>query len=339
MAKKHFPRYTLLALVFTVLYCTKDSAPPAEDQPYELILPPGFPVPLVPEDNALTVGRVALGKRLFYDPILSRDSSISCATCHKADLAFADSLPITPGVEGRLGFRNAPSLANLAWVSQFNKDGGVAKLDLQPVVPIEDENEMDLSLLKVVDRLNADASYRADFQLAYGDAASAFYLTRALGAFMRTLVSGGAPYDRYKNGQTDALDAEQLAGLALFETHCSNCHSGFNLTDNSFQNNGLYDNYQDQGRKRVTSLPEDEGKFRVPSLRNIALTAPYMHDGSLPDLSAVLDHYTSGGSQHPNKSDLIQPFTLSEQERQRLIRFLESLTDRTFVENPAHRME
>lgn len=339
MKKAFFIPYLLLLLAFLGFHCSKDNSLSVEDQAYVLSIPPGFPEPLIPEDNTLTVARVALGKRLFYDPLLSRDSSISCASCHKADLAFADTLPITPGVEGRLGFRNAPSLANLAWISQFNKDGGVAKLDLQPVVPIEDENEMDLSLLQVVDRLNASAAYRADFQLAYGDEASAFYLTRALGAFMRTLVSGHAPYDRYKNGQPNALDADQVAGLALFEIHCSACHSGFNLSDNSFQNNGLYDTYQDQGRKRVTSLPEDEGKFRVPSLRNIALTAPYMHDGSLPDLSAVLDHYTSGGSQHPNKSEHIRPFALSDQERQQLIRFLQSLTDWEFVENPAHRME
>jgi len=290
-------------------------------------------MPESPEDNTLTEARVALGRQLFHEPLLSGDSSITCASCHKRSLAFADSLPISPGVKGRMGFRNSPTLANVAYLDLINKDGGVPTLDLQPIVPIEDHAEMDLSIRLAAERLNAQAGYPTSFQRAYGDKATPFTITRALAAFMRTLISGDSRYDQAARGGT-TLTAAESRGQALFfskRTNCSSCHGGFNFTDNSFRNNGLYPTYEDQGRYRVTTDSADIGKFRVPTLRNIARTAPYMHDGSVPSLREVLRHYNKGGNHPPNQDPLIRPLGLNESEIADLEAFLHSLTDDAFV--------
>lgn len=326
-----------LFLVILVGACQPEHTSPLVETPYELTIPRGFPYPDVPEDNTLTTARVALGKRLFFDPALSRNLSVSCASCHKQELAFADDQAVSPGVDGQLGFRNSPTLANLAYLQEVNKDGGVPKLDLHALVPIEDHAELDFNILGLADRLNADPTYEADFLKAYDDAANPFTITRALGAFLRTLISGNSTYDQYLAGNT-SLNAEALAGEALFfseRTNCGSCHTGFNFTDNSFRNNGLYADYEDTGRQRVTILAEDVGKFRVPTLRNINLTRPYMHDGSLPDLAAVLEHYNKGGKDHPNQDPRIRPLHLTDEEQQQIIAFLHTLTDATFLTNPA----
>lgn len=240
---------------------------------------------------------------------------------------------------GRQGFRNAPTLANLVYLTYVNKDGGVPKLDLQALVPIEDHDEMAFSVLRLADRLNEDESYQSAFLKAYNEKATPFTITRALGAFQRTLISGHSLYDQYTKGQRQ-LSEEALAGMSLFfseRTQCSSCHSGFNFTDNSFKNNGLYEVYDDWGRRRVTSLMEDDGKFRVPTLRNIELTAPYMHDGSLPNLEIVVEHYNNGGKIHPNKHPSITPLNLSNIEKNNLIAFLKTLTDSSFISNPEFR--
>lgn len=325
-------RYLLISFIFLLTTCQQ------KQERYSLNLPPGFPEPEIPADNQLTVARVALGKQLFYDPILSRDSSISCASCHLPAMAFADAAPISPGVEDRLGLRNAPSLANLAYLTKINKDGGVAKLDMQAATPIEDENEMDLPITAAIERLKEKEIYPELFQKAYNQPPNPFTLTRALAAFGRTLISGNSPYDQFHFQKKSArLSESARRGMRLFNserTNCSNCHSGFNFTNNSFENNGLFETFKDKGRARITLQPEDEGKFRVPSLRNVELTPPYMHNGSVTTLERVIDHYNSGGKEHPNKSPLIRPLHLSEQERKDLVNFLKSLTDSTFVNNP-----
>ncbi len=313
--------------------------PPLEDpSSYELEIPAGFPLPAIPEDNQLSEARVSLGRKLFYDPILSRDTSISCASCHKQTLAFADNVPISPGVDGRMGMRNAPTLANVAYLELINKDGGVPKLDLQPIVPIEDENEMDLHPLRAADRLNEMPEYPELFQEAYQDKATPFTVSRALGAFMRTILSGNAPFDRYHfQGDSSALNSSEKRGMALFfseRTQCSTCHQGFNFTTNQFKNNGLYKEFADPGRYRVTLNEADRGFFRIPTLRNIALTAPYMHDGSLATLEEVVEHYNQGGQQAEGQSSLIHPLNLNEQEKEDLIKFLHTLTDEELLNNP-----
>ena len=301
---------------------------------YELQLPVHFPKPTIPINNPLTKEAIALGEKLFFDPILSRDSSIACNSCHHPQLAFSDSVAISSGVDGRLGFRNAPTLMNVAWLQLINKDGGVAKLDLQAMTPIEDQEEMDVSILKVAKRLNAQADYVDLANRAYQRPLDAFVITRALASYLRTLISSNSPYDQFVAGDSIALSEAAIRGKELFfskKTNCSSCHSGFNFTNNEFENNGLYTLYKDNGRQRVTLLPEDEGKFRVPTLRNIELTAPYMHDGSLKTLKEVVNHYNIGGHSPANKSALIQALNLSASELDDLESFLRSLTDEAFV--------
>ena len=249
-------------------------------------------------------------------------------------------MAISPGIEGRVGFRNAPTLTNIAYLPVINKDGGVPKLDLQASVPIADETEMDFSIVLVSERLNKHPEYVDMTQKAYGRNPDPFSITRALGAFGRTLISGHSPFDQYKyQNKEEALSESQKRGMDLFfgdRLHCSNCHNGLNFTNNTYQNTGLYLDYSaDLGRRRVTLKEEDVGKFRVPTLRNIGLTAPYMHDGSLPTLEAVIDHYIKGGTDHPNKSPLILPLSLNAGEKADLIAFLHSLSDSSFTHNPA----
>jgi cytochrome c peroxidase len=302
-----------------------------DKRPYHLELPVHFPDITVPEDNQITHTRVALGAKLFFDPILSLDSSLACTSCHLPDLAFTDGKAISLGIEGRPGKRNAPSLLNVAYLDKVNKDGGVKTLDLQALVPIEDENEMGISILKLSERLNLMPQYVSMAEQAYGRKPDAFVVTRALASFLRTLYSGNSPYDRWLNGDSLALTKTQQEGLALFESkklNCTACHGGFNFTNNTFENNGLYGEYEDIGRALITMDSSDTGKFRVPSLRNVAITAPYMHDGSLTDLTSVIDHYMSIQTEsRPLKSPLLYPFHLNAQEKEALISFLEALTD------------
>jgi cytochrome c peroxidase len=331
--------FRLFFLILISFYFSCNSASVVEEASYTLHLPEGFPEPDYPKDNALTAARVALGKRLFYDPLLSRDSSISCNSCHKQAHAFSDPLAISPGVAGRLGKRNAMSLVNLAYTTKANRDGGVPKLDLQAIVPIETEEEMDFTAEEISQRLLQDPSYVQLFQEAYERGPDAFTITRALGAFQRTLLSGNSAYDQYEfQGKKEALNASEIRGKELFfsaRLNCSSCHNGFNFTTGEFANNGLYEVYEDNGRRDVTLAEEDIGRFKIPTLRNIAVSAPYMHNGSLNTLEEVIDHYNQGGKNHPNKDERIKPLNLTEAEKTDLINFLESLTDSTFLNNPA----
>jgi cytochrome c peroxidase len=327
----------MLLVVSSIYACkqTEGESAVEKDEVYVLQIPAGFSDPVIPEDNALTKSRIKLGKKLFYDPILSVDSTISCSSCHLQEHAFSDNVAFSKGVEDRLGFRNSPSLANVAYQPLLMWDGGVATIELQVFAPIDDHAELDFNMVLACDRLKASETYTKMSQEAYGRNPDSFVLTRALAAFERTLISGNSRYDQYKHqGQKDALTANELSGLELFESHCTGCHSGVNFTDYTFQNNGLYEAYADTGRARITWKYEDRGKFKVPSLRNIEVTAPYMHDGSMATLHDVIDHYINGGSDHPNKSPLIKPFVLSAPEVEDLIAFLKTLTDMTFINNP-----
>lgn len=309
-------------------------------EPYPIVLPAGFPEMPLPEDNPLTLRRVELGKMLFYDKVLSVDSSVSCATCHLQHLAFTDGESLSIGVHGGVGFRNAPSLFNLAWHEDFMKDGGVPTLELQVLAPVAAPLEMGLNFRELVERLQADPNYTLLFKEAFDrDEVDAFGITRALAAFERSLVSGNSPYDQYRfQGKSDALNASEKRGMLLFESAelgCTNCHGGFDLRQDGFENNGLYSVYADSGRARVSLNPLDRGKFKIPSLRNVALTGPYMHDGSMPDLWSVIDHYAAGGQGHPNQSEFVKGFSLELSEREDLYNFLLSLTDDEFLNDPA----
>lgn len=300
----------------------------------ELFIYPEFPAyfqkVVYPDDNQPTESRVAFGEKLFSEVALSLDSTLSCQSCHKLKHALADNTPISPGINGRLGKRNTPSLYNAALLGRVNKDGGVSHIDLQAMVPIEDENEMSISILKAADRLNDNPTYVRLAKEAYDRAPDAYVITRALASYVRTLTSVDSPYDDYLQGDSLALSNAALRGMNLFHgdrLKCGSCHSGPNFTDDTFQNNGLYADYQDLGRALITQSADDIGKFRVPSLRNVALTAPYMHDGSVATLEEVIDHYAYGSRyDHPNRSTDVNGFHLSNTDKQDLISFLEVLS-------------
>lgn len=300
-------------------------------------IPIGFPEVDFPEDNKFTRARWELGKRLFYDPVLSRDSTVSCGSCHKPHLAFSDDVSFSPGVQNAPGVRNAPTLTNVAYLPYFTREGGVPTLEMQILVPLQEHNEFDFNIVEAGIRLSRIPEYVEMSKRAYGREPDPFVITRSIANFERTLISGNSPFDRYfYQDNKDALNPQERKGMNLFfsqRTGCSDCHSGFNFTDNSFQNNGLYTIYNDPGRRRLTGNDDDLALFKVPTLRNTGLTAPYMHDGSFATLEAVIDHYNSGGEDHPHKSKLIRPLGLSNDEMEAIVAFLHALTDTQFVEN------
>jgi cytochrome c peroxidase len=298
-------------------------------------VPAHFPPAPAPKDNAITGARLELGRKLFYDPRLSRTGEVSCASCHKQELAFADPRPVSIGVNGRTGQRNAPALANLAWNTTYFWDGGVKTLEQQAIGPITNPLEMDMTMGEVVERVAADPEYVRLSLAAYGSEPRPEVVTKGIASFMRSLVSGTSRYDRHLRGDAAALNASEKRGAAIAlgeRGDCFHCHVGFNLTNNTFANNGMVSG--DEGRRKITGRAEDEGKFKVPTLRNVALTAPYMHDGSLATLRDVVDFYSRGGQGHPNTDPTIRPLDLSEQEKQDLIAFLGTLTDEGFVKDP-----
>jgi cytochrome c peroxidase len=314
-------------LLLCILSCEVDDQ---INTPFHLLVPKGFPEVYIPNDNQLTVERINLGKKLFYDPILSRDSSISCNSCHLQEFAFTDANPTSIGIEGRLGKRNAMSLANVAYANFLQRESGVPTLEMQVLVPIQEHNEMDFNIVAVAEKMNEDPQYRKLSYEAYGKLPDAFVITRAIAAFERTLLSGNSKYD------TDQLSESEQRGMALFFSDslaCSSCHGTFLFTNQQPENNGLYEQYTDSGRYILTGLQEDIGRFKTPTLRNVELTKPYMHDGSISSLEEVIAHYESGGMNHVNQSAILKGFTLTETERDELIEFLNSLTDYEFTQN------
>lgn len=300
-------------------------------------IPPNFPEIEHSEGNEFTYERWSLGKKLFFDPILSKDGSVSCASCHDPTLAFSDDKDVSKGSSGLEGDRNAPTLANVAYHPYFTREGGVPTLEMQILVPIQEHNEFNNNIVLIADTLSQIETYVLMAQEAYGQEPNPFVITRALAQFERSLISGQSDFDRqynYRIGESMSVSAKR--GKVLFEsdrTSCASCHTGFNFTNYSFQNNGLYAEYEDQGRAKLTQLDEDKAMFKVPSLRNIEVTAPYMHDGSLQSLEDVIEHYNNGGTDHFNKNELIKPLFLSSREKEDLIAFLKSLTDEKFINN------
>jgi cytochrome c peroxidase len=288
---------------------------------------------VVPLDNPITDAKVALGRRLFFDPLLSATRSVSCATCHEPERAFADARPIAVGVFGRLGTRHSPALINRGFGRTHFWDGRASALEAQVLMPIADPNEMDVAIEDAVKRVAADATYRAAFADVFGGPVTAADLARALATFIRTIRSADSPYDRFVASPADALPAEALTGLRLFRgrARCSFCHIEPTFTDEQFHNTGISwrdadSSFQDEGRMAVSRLARDRGAFKTPTLREIARTAPYMHDGSLKTLAEVIDFYAAGGRQNPNLSRLIRPIALTAAEKQSLVAFLESLS-------------
>lgn len=331
--------FCLLLINFVLFACSKDRDLLEENL---IEIPAGFNIPFIPADNAITEARFKLGKILFYDKSFSRNFSLSCASCHKPELAFTDGLQVSKGIDNLFTSRNAPTLTNVAYNPYYLTEGGVPTLEQQVLVPIQEHPEFDNNILLIADALNKRPEIVALSLEAYNRLPDPFVITRSISVFERTIISGNSSYDQYKNqGKENALTNKQLLGLELFNsdrTNCSKCHSGNTFTNYSFQNNGLYNVYIDSGRKRLTGKSEDEALFKVPTLRNIELTGPYMHDGSIESLEEVIEHYNKGAKMHFNKSPLIKPLNLSKYEQEALLDFLKSLTDFSFIKNKKYRL-
>lgn len=302
-----------------------------------LRVPAGWPAPRYDfSGNPVSAAGFALGRRLFYDPILSRDGSVSCGSCHQQFAAFAHlDHRVSHGVGGINGKRNTPGLFNLAWQPDLMWDGSVHHLELQPVAPISNPVEMGGSLALAVDKLRRDPRYPALFERAFGSPEiDSQRLLRALAQFTGTLVSADSRYDRYQRGEM-RFTTQERAGLRVFRARCAACHTEPLFTDFSYRNNGLDEAPADPGRAAVSGNPADQGRFRVPSLRNVALTAPYMHDGRYDSLEQVLDHYADGIRHSPTLDPLLAGgLPLSGGERQELLAFLDTLTDESFIHDP-----
>jgi len=333
----------LLTTVLSTIGCNETKGVSAVDDPKtepDRPTPPrGFPPLPYPDDNPPTAAKIGLGRRLFYDSALSRDRTVSCATCHKQNGSFCDpGRSFTFGIDGHSTARNSPSLANVAYNLSYFADGNAPTLEAQAIAPILNPLEMDMDTNRLTERLAASAAYPELFRKAFGDSAIRIRrVTQAIASFERSLLSGDSPQDRFLAGDGNALSEAAKRGSALFsgsKAGCVQCHGGFNFTDNGFHNTGLDSLDLDPGRNAVTGLPADSGKFKTPSLRNIALTPPYMHDGRFNSLREVMVHYNKGGVYNPNRDPLIKPLGLDEGEIGDLIAFLESLSDTAFAVNP-----
>ena len=285
----------------------------------------------VPDDNPLTPAKVALGRMLFFDSLLSEDQSLACATCHDPGRAFTDGRPVSVGVFGRRGTRNVPTLVNRTYGASFFWDGRITTLEEQVLQPIQDPKEMDITVGEVVVRLEHDRVYSDLFQTAFGREVNDGDLAKALASFVRTILSGDGPIDRHLNGDRDALTERQLQGLRLFrgKGNCTACHLGPTFSDEQFHNTGVAwsdGEWLDDGRFGVTGEETDRGRFKTPTLREIARTAPYMHDGSITTLEDVVEFYDRGGSSNPYLDPAIRPLRLTADEKRALLAFLSSLS-------------
>ena len=305
--------------------------------------PDFFPTPVYDlDENPPTEKGFELGKKLFYDGRLSSTGVISCGFCHIQEFSFTHHThEVSHGVNGALGNRNAQPLMNLAYLNEFSWDGAAPHLDAFSIIPITAEVEMNESVSNVLNKLKQDDEYLALFATAFDDGeVNPQNMFRALSQFMVMMVSANTKYDKVLAGNA-VYNESEAAGQALFDTKCSSCHQGVLFTDQSYRNNGLAadDRYNDVGRKRVTGLDDDKYKFKVPSLRNIAVSLPYMHDGRFKTLKEVLDHYDEGVVNTPNLDPLMQQgdelgITLTETEKEQLIAFLNTLTDDNFLLDP-----
>ncbi len=365
------PGLFLLALLGGRAICNESAA----SGDYEWNLPKGFPVPYVPAENPMSAARVDLGRYLFYDIRLSVNGTTSCATCHKQELAFTDGRAVGQGATGELHSRSAMSLVNVAWSGSLTwSNPGMRSLEKQALVPMFGDHPVELGLRegdRFLPTLRSDATYRILFPRAFPGDTDPFTIdnvTRAIAGFERSIISARSPYDRYHYGGEDSAVSESAkrGEILFFSRHlsCFRCHGGFNFTDSTvsvrnpdreieFHNTGLYNEpgplsypAPNVGIYEFTHLVPDVGKFKAPTLRNIALTAPYMHDGSIATLEGVLEHYAAGGRaitsathheighDNPNKDPLISGFVLSEHDRDDLIAFLNSLTDDMVIRDP-----
>ncbi|WP_375558639.1 cytochrome-c peroxidase [Bernardetia sp. OM2101] len=349
--KKYFLYKILLVFTISILFfsCQKENANPKEK--FEFKTPSNFPQPTYDlKENPVTVEGFELGRKLFYTGMLSRDGTISCGSCHAQTSGFTQhGHDLSHGIDDQLTLRNSLPIQNLAWSKNFFWDGGVFHLDLFAIAPIEAENEMGETLPNVLQKLrNTEGlqSPKTDYPLLFEKTFGTKEITtdrflKALSQFQLMCISANSRYDKHVRNEStneEKLTTQELKGLELFEQNCSNCHSTTLFTDQSYRNNGLkVGNPNDTGRHRITQNDEDKFKFKVPSLRNVEVTRPYMHDGRFRNLEAVLDHYTEGIQDSETLDESLKAklkIELNQEEKEAIIAFLKTLTDEDFLNNP-----
>lgn len=319
--------------LYMLLFHT-DSVTPHSDPPPAV--PLGLPPVPWPKENPYSKAKAELGKKLYFDERLSTDNSVSCATCHNAPCGYSDCHKVAIGINRRQGMRHSPTIINCAYVTTLFWDGRASSLEEQCQGPIANPKEMTLladpheAHKDCVEKVRGVPEYRPLFQKAFGSSTITLdKITKAIATFERTVLSGNSPFDRFAAGDRSALTREQIQGLKLFKkTGCVNCHEGFNLTDNAFHNIGvgMDAEHPDLGRYMITKKATDWGAFKTPGLREVAQTAPYMHDGSLGTLEEVIDYYDRGGNKSKNLHPLMKPLHLTPEEKKALISFLNSLS-------------
>lgn len=338
-----------IVLAFTglvIVSCTKEQQAAIPEEIVQFQVPANFPAPAY--DLAaypITKDGFILGRKLFYDGILSRNGTITCGFCHEQGSAFTHhGHDISHGIDDRLGRRNAPAIQNMAWYKEFMWDGGVNNLDLQPIAPITAHEEMDEDLGNVLEKLRKHKDYPGLFKKAYGnDSITTARFLKALSQFMNMLVSAGSKYDKVMRKEANAsFSVDEAAGYQLFKTNCSGCHTEPLFTDLSYRDNGLgITPNDDKGRYEVTLREQDKYTFKVPSLRNVMLTAPYLHNGSIRNIDGILEHYAGGLQASPNLDAQLKDavtgkpkqIQLSDTEKAQLKAFLHTLSDEGFVRN------
>ncbi|MCF8304494.1 MAG: hypothetical protein K9I94_14565 [Bacteroidales bacterium] len=340
----------LFTVVIMFSACNKDNGGDAEPKetydptPYDLKIPQGFPDMNIPEDNPMTVEGVKLGRRLFYDPILSGDKTQACADCHAPEFSFTDhGKRFSEGINGTKGRRNAMAVINVGWMPKLFWDGSRDSLEDQALEPVPNPDEMHLAWTDAANRLNSHPEYPDLFFNAFGTRdIDSMLVVKAIAQFERTMISSNSKWDRYLAGEAE-LSAAESRGFEIFFSEkgdCFHCHSTILFTDNLFHNNGLDSVFNnDKGLYEVTGDDDDIGKFKTPTLRNLVFTAPYMHDGRFETLREVIDFYSEGVKYSPTIDPLMKKVDqggvqLDEGQKNDLIAFLKTLTDSTFVNNP-----
>lgn len=303
----------------------------AAQESYTLELPLGLQKEsaYIPPDNPLTFEKIQLGRQLYFDGRLSADGTVSCATCHAPDKGFSDGRPTSKGIKGQVGGRNAPVTFNRLFSQEQFWDGRAASLEEQALGPVRNPIEMGNTLEGMVATLSAIKGYREQFKQAFGTGVTADGVAKAIAAFERSLVCGNSAFDRYEDGDDAALSESEQQGLQLFreKANCVRCHTGFAFTDERYHNIGVgFDkSTPDLGRYKITKKESDKGAFKTPTLRNIAASAPYMHDGGAKTLEDVIEFYDKGGIKNPNLSNEIKPLNLTAKDKADLAAFLKSL--------------
>jgi len=303
---------------------TKTADAKAGDNPFK---PPlGLPDVPVPKDNPLTAAKVALGKQLYFDKRMSKDDTVSCATCHDPAKGWSNGDAVATGIQGQKGGRSAPTVLNTAYQTAQFWDGRAATLEEQALGPVQNPIEMGMSMELVLPKLQAIKGYREQFQEVFGTDVNAEGIAKAIASYERTILSGNSPYDRFQAGDKQALSAAAQRGMALFfgKGSCSSCHAGPNLTDNAYHNLGIgMDKLKpDIGREGESKLLGDRGAFKTPTVRDAARHAPYMHDGSIKTLEEVVEHYDRGGIPNDQLDEAVVPLELTKEEKADIVTFM-----------------